>query len=199
VVTQAAHAAAKSDVEDPALAWVARLAQAHPGDLGVLAPLYLNLLELAPGEALFLGAGELHCYLGGTAVEVMASSDNVLRGGLTAKHVDRAELLRVLRFEPVEPHLVAAESDGPHALYWPAPARQFRLGSIRLERGAEWREPEAGAVEILLCIEGSVRVAAEGGRAELPLGRGESCLVPACVGAYAIAGEAALCRVTVPD
>ena len=74
------------------------LARRHPGDIGVLAPLLLNVVELAPGEAMFLPAGELHSYLEGVGIEIMANSDNVLRGGLTAKHVDVPELLRTLAF-----------------------------------------------------------------------------------------------------
>ena len=76
------------------------LSERYPGDAGVLAALLLNLVVLAPGEALYLPAGNLHAYLSGAGVELMANSDNVLRGGLTSKHVDVAELLRVLDFTP---------------------------------------------------------------------------------------------------
>ncbi len=79
------------------------LSERYPGDAGVLAALLLNLVVLAPGEALYLPAGNLHAYLSGAGVELMANSDNVLRGGLTSKHVDVAELLRVLDFTPRTP------------------------------------------------------------------------------------------------
>ena len=79
------------------------LSERYPGDAGVLAALLLNLAVLAPGEALYLPAGNLHAYLSGAGVELMANSDNVLRGGLTSKHVDVAELLRVLDFTPRTP------------------------------------------------------------------------------------------------
>lgn len=92
---------------DPALTaavgWVRRLADMYPGDPGALAPLLLELVHLAPGDGLFVGAGVLHSYLHGAGVEVQATSDNVLRGGLTAKRVDLAELLRTVRFEPASP------------------------------------------------------------------------------------------------
>src|SRR5690606_7943108 len=91
---------------DARAAWVRELAARHPGDLGAFAPLYLHLVELAPGQALFLPARELHAYLRGAGLELMASSDNVLRGGLTPKHVDVPELLATLRFEPVEPAII---------------------------------------------------------------------------------------------
>jgi len=87
-VAEAVEAAASGYGDPEVRSWLRELGEAHPGDPGVLSPLFLNLLELRPGEALFLPAGELHAYLRGTAVEIMASSDNVLRGGMTEKHVD---------------------------------------------------------------------------------------------------------------
>src|SRR6201999_3884389 len=79
---------------------VLELGERYPGDAGVLAALLLNRISLAPGETIFLTAGNLHAYLRGVGVEIMANSDNVLRGGLTPKHVDVPELLRVLDFTP---------------------------------------------------------------------------------------------------
>jgi len=73
--------------------WINKLNERYPGDIGVLSPLFLNLVEVKPGEALFLRAGQLHAYLQGVGIELMANSDNVLRGGLTPKHIDVAELL----------------------------------------------------------------------------------------------------------
>src|SRR5206468_2290429 len=77
---------------------ILQLGEGYPGDAGVLAALLLNRLVLRPGEAIFLPAGNLHAYLSGAGVEILANSDNVLRGGLTPKHVDVPELLRVLDF-----------------------------------------------------------------------------------------------------
>ena len=79
---------------------VLELGERYPGDAGVLAALLLNRLTLRPGEGIYLPAGNLHTYLHGVGIEVMANSDNVLRGGLTPKHVDVPELLRVLDFTP---------------------------------------------------------------------------------------------------
>lgn len=93
--------------------WVADLATHHPGDPGCLAPLLLEVVRLEPGAAVHLSAGNLHAYLRGSGVEIMAASDNVLRGGLTPKHVDIPELLRIVRFEPgVPPAPVRREVDG---------------------------------------------------------------------------------------
>ena len=79
-----------------------QLGELYPGDAGVLASMLLNRITLAPGEGIYLPAGNLHAYLHGMGFEVMANSDNVLRGGLTPKHVDVPELLRVLDFTPAD-------------------------------------------------------------------------------------------------
>lgn len=103
----------ESDDVDGALDTARALAEQFPGDPGVAVSLLLNRVTLRPGEALFLPAGNIHAYLHGLGVEVMAASDNVLRGGLTAKHVDIPELLSVLDFRELdEPRLSATESPG---------------------------------------------------------------------------------------
>ena len=91
----------RAAVDRPEFALVGELAALHPSDPGVVLALLLNEVTLAPGEAVFMPAGNLHAYLRGTGVEIMAASDNVLRGGLTSKYVDVPELLRLLRYEPL--------------------------------------------------------------------------------------------------
>ncbi|KNC19641.1 mannose-6-phosphate isomerase [Arthrobacter sp. RIT-PI-e] len=91
------------------LATVAELSRQYPGDPGVLVALLLNRVSLQPGQALHLPAGNIHAYLGGLGIEVMASSDNVLRGGLTPKHVDTGELLDTVVFEPLAPPALEAQ------------------------------------------------------------------------------------------
>ena len=86
----------------PEYFWLCRLHDQYPGDIGVLAPALLNLVHLRPGQAMFIPAGRLHSYLQGVGMELMASSDNVLRGGLTNKHIDISELLSILRFEAAD-------------------------------------------------------------------------------------------------
>ncbi|WP_125100304.1 mannose-6-phosphate isomerase, class I [Leucobacter chromiireducens] len=101
---------AGDDVAEERITALAALLAAHPGDAGVLVSLLLHIVRLAPGEALFLPARQLHAYLGGIAVEVMAASDNVLRAGLTEKHVDVAELCRILDAEEIaEPRFPATQ------------------------------------------------------------------------------------------
>ena len=87
-------------------AWAARLAELYPGDPAAVASLLLNLLELRPGEAIYLAAGNIHAYLHGVGLEVMGPSDNVVRCGLTTKHVDIDEMLATVDFAPlVEPRV----------------------------------------------------------------------------------------------
>ncbi|MBD0023145.1 mannose-6-phosphate isomerase, class I [Gordonia sp. (in: high G+C Gram-positive bacteria)] len=110
------------------------LGEMYPGDPGVLASLLLNRVRLNPGESLYLPAGSLHAYLHGTAVEIMANSDNVLRGGLTPKHIDVPELLRVLDFTPTSDDelLPTVRTLGAERIYL-TPAAEFRLSRIELD------------------------------------------------------------------
>jgi mannose-6-phosphate isomerase len=154
--------------------WAASLAQTYPGDPGVVISLMCNHLKLAPGEAVFLPAGNLHAYLSGAGIEVMASSDNVLRGGLTTKHVDLAALIEVLDFTdgriPVL-HPVL----GPGGLRYPVPVEDFDLTRIALDEGTgtlTTRGPQ-----LLLCTEGGAVLASADG--ELALAKGQAAFVPA--------------------
>lgn len=106
-VTEAAAACARLGGDH---APYADIAHHYPGDPGVIAAMLLNHVRLQPGEALFLGAGIPHAYLSGLGVEIMANSDNVLRCGLTPKHVDVPELLRIVRFEAADPGVLRPEA-----------------------------------------------------------------------------------------
>jgi mannose-6-phosphate isomerase len=183
---------------EPSLVWAERLARAHPDDVGALAPLFLHLVVLEPGSALFVAPGQLHCHLEGVAVEVMASSDNVLRGGLTSKHVDVEELLRVLHFceaeaEPLLPEWVS----GCESSY-PVHADEFALSRIDLRPDATHRSAEVRSAEILLCTEGEARVEDASGVESHSLRAGEALLVPASAKGYVLEGQATCFRVAVP-
>jgi len=163
-------------------AWATRIAGLYPGDAGVIGALLLNLVHLEPGEAIYLPAGNLHAYLHGVGIEVMASSDNVLRGGLTPKHVDVPELLRILDFTsgPVAklmPTRVGALET------WRTPAREFALFRAR---GATTTIRVPGPL-IALCTEGTVSLTDDRGTEQL--GRGESAFVAGSTSQLAVRGE----------
>ncbi|SKV00025.1 mannose-6-phosphate isomerase ManA [Mycobacteroides abscessus subsp. abscessus] len=163
------------------------LGERYPADAGVLASLLLNRLTLEPGEGIYLPAGNLHAYLRGLAVEVMANSDNVLRGGLTPKHVDVPELLRVLDFSPAsEAHLhVETVTDGAQTRYR-TPAREFALSRFDLADG----EPTQVGIKgprILLCTQGDVTL--DGSGTALKVRAGQSVWVPADGGSVTLTGR----------
>ncbi|NDJ90565.1 mannose-6-phosphate isomerase, class I [Mycolicibacter kumamotonensis] len=181
---------------------VLELGERYPGDAGVLAALLLNRVSLAPGEAIFLAAGNLHTYLHGVGVEVMANSDNVLRGGLTPKHVDVPELLRVLDFTPTTEEALrpAVHTEGPEVVYQ-TPAEEFAVSRLTLDGAYLGHEVDAPAhhdgPQILLCTEGSVTVHAKS--KTLTLHRGESAWVPSDDGPIRLLAQqrAALFRATI--
>jgi len=193
-----AEAATRAGGDPAALRWVRQLASQHPGDAGVLAPLLLNIVELRPGQALFLPAGELHAYLHGIGVELMANSDNVLRGGLTHKHVDVSELLETLSFRQGRPPVLEPRTLARGEAVYETPAREFLLSVLR--PGAETVVESVGrrSVEILFCAEGAaeVRDAGRGDVTRLP--QGTAALVPAAVEAYRLEGQATVFRAGVP-
>nr|WSZ96315.1 mannose-6-phosphate isomerase, class I [Streptomyces sp. NBC_00857] len=149
------------------------IAHHYPGDPGVIAAMLLNYVQLQPGEALFLGAGVPHAYLNGLGVEIMANSDNVLRCGLTPKHVDVPELLRIVRFEATEPGILRPEASPSGEELYDTPIDEFRLSRYSLAPGAVPRDLTAATPQILLCTDGSPR--ANG----LGLTPGGSVFVPA--------------------
>lgn len=155
------------------------LGEAHPRDAGVLAALLLNRLTLSAGEAIYLPAGNLHLYLHGTAVEILANSDNILRCGLTPKHVDVPELLRVVDFGCGDMSVLRGEPRGRMAVYR-TDAPEFELSRVAWQAG-DRAEQELGGTgpEILLCTEGELMLCSDDGT-KVELRRGESVWLPAC-------------------
>lgn len=156
---------------------VARLAEAWPGDPAVLAPYFLNAVTLSPGESLFVGPGTVHAYLRGAVVEIQANSDNVLRAGLTGKHVDPDELLRIARFEPDDPRPAKADD-------WP-PVEAFRLEARQVDGACELA---GGVVRIVACTEGSLEVSSAAAE-RVRLGPGSACFIPASAAGCRLAGR----------
>ncbi|WP_411106938.1 mannose-6-phosphate isomerase, class I [Streptomyces sp. cmx-4-9] len=149
----------------------AALVHDYPGDPGVIAAMLLNHVRLQPGEAMFLGAGVPHAYIAGLGVELLANSDNVLRAGLTPKHVDVPELLKVTKFTAGDPEVLRPEG-GAEEVY-ETPIDEFRLSRFVLAPGGASHTLPHGAPQILLCTAGSPRAG------ELTLAPGESVFVPA--------------------
>lgn len=166
------------------MATVAKLNEQYPGDIGVLGALLLNHIVLQPGEAIYLDAGQLHAYVSGLGVEIMANSDNVLRGGLTPKFVDVPELVKVLTYQAAEDPRVdlkdAAETGGikgAEAWSYPVPIEEFLLDRVELS-GEESVEVDSDGPMIVLCTSGSV--ALSNAEAEnVSLGAGHAAWIPA--------------------
>jgi mannose-6-phosphate isomerase len=188
----AAHATVRACARDVPrfareLAWGRRIGALYPGDIGVAVALLMNLVHLEPGEALYLPAGNLHAYLDGAGVEIMAASDNVLRGGLTPKYVDVAELLSVLDFHDAPVEKTAPRIEAGVAVY-ETPTPEFLLSKLTVGAGAT--VPLVGrGPEILLCTEGEVAVSVAGGR-RLALPRGTSAYISAEDGDRVVTGAA---------
>ncbi|GAU68513.1 putative mannose-6-phosphate isomerase [Streptomyces sp. NBRC 110611] len=187
----AGQRAAEGGPHADAYAAYAGIAHHYPGDPGVLAAMLLNHVRLQPGEALFLGAGIPHAYLSGLGVELMANSDNVLRCGLTPKHVDIPELLRVVRFEAGDATVLRPEDVAGEEVY-DTPVDEFRLSRFVLAPGGAPRALVSRTPQILLCTAGTVRLhradeapeqspeqSPEHGGTELTLAPGESAFVRA--------------------
>jgi mannose-6-phosphate isomerase len=156
---------------------VLRCAEAFPGDVGAVLTLLLNPVVLGPGQAVYLAPGTVHAYLHGTGVEVMANSDNVLRCGLTSKHVDVDELLEITDFTELADPRERGHA-GPYGQQFHPPVPEFEVWQFDLDAR---REPGpdagecalglAGRPAVLVCTAGTARVSARGGGADLAPGR----------------------------
>ncbi|MFW5741845.1 MAG: mannose-6-phosphate isomerase, class I [Spirochaetota bacterium] len=195
------HAAAGHELPKPGdpLAryyWVLRIAEEHPGDVGILAPLIMNVFSLEPGQATYQPAGVLHAYLSGVGAEIMANSDNVLRGGMTEKHIDVDELAKVGLFRSEEPVVLSGapvEHDGCTEVSYPAPFEEFAFS--RVATGPEC-SVSARSPQILFCHVGPVRLRATD--QEIELTAGESVFVDADTGDIATTGAGEIFRARVP-
>jgi mannose-6-phosphate isomerase len=175
----------------PELSTVLSLNSEYPGDPGVLISLLLNRLSLAPGEAVYLPAGNVHAYLHGLGVEVMASSDNVLRGGLTPKFVDVPELLKTIAFESVGVPMLRAEvSEFGQELYQP-PFREFQLQRIELRPDGNPVPLAQSGAAVIIVTAGSVYL--DSPKGDLRLNRGATAFLPAAdapVNVHPVSGAA---------
>lgn len=175
---------------------VIRLAAAYPGDPGAVTSVLLNPVTLRPGEALFVPAGAVHAYLRGVGVEIMANSDNVLRAGLTSKHVDVDELLRNVDCVAAPPIRIAPERVFTSTRIFYAPVDDFELSVTRLTDEGPIRIPGRGP-RVVVCIEGEAEVSTQHDGTFL-LTRGQSVFVPATDGDVTAAGDAVIVQADVP-
>lgn len=172
-----AYQAGTLQKSDPAF-WTGRAIANDPEgntrlDRGIFSIYFFNIMEVHPGEAVFQDAGIPHAYLEGQNVELMANSDNVLRGGLTPKHIDVPELLKHTRFEAVHPKILKGEAvkGGLEKIYH-SPAPDFVVSQIVLQPGQRY-EHTSGSTEILLVLEGSATLTGTGSEA-IDLGKGQA-------------------------
>ncbi len=198
IVEQAVNAAEKRTHEEPVWTWMIKLNEEYPGDMGVLSPIFLNLFRLEPQQAMYLPAGELHGYLEGVGIELMANSDNVLRGGLTPKHIDVQELLAVLNFTDGDLNILSPENLTPGEAVYNTEAEEFVLSVLSIKKAAPFSSSRDRSVEMMMCTEGEVSVT------DLRIGditrltRGISIIVPAAVEQYSIEGDGILYKAAVP-
>lgn len=183
---------------DKAFDWTVELNRVYPGDTGVLSPLIMEIVRLEPGEALYISSGQLHSYLEGAGIELMANSDNVLRGGLTPKNIDISELLEILDFSANDRRLLNPEVGVNNEKLYRSPAEEFVLSAISLDEGAVFVSPNERSVEIMICTEGKARINDSDRREDLSLSKGTSIIIPASTGSYKIEGKCALYKAAVP-
>jgi mannose-6-phosphate isomerase len=143
-------------------------------DRGIFSVYFFNLLFLKAGEGIFQDAGVPHAYLEGQNVEIMANSDNVLRGGLTNKHIDVKELMKHVRFEETIPNVLYPQKVGEQERLYRTGAPDFKLSSFSLQKG-DTSSFESASAEIVLVINGGVSIST--GTNELELHQGEAAFV----------------------
>lgn len=163
----------------------------YPSDIGGLAPLMFNTIELQPGEAMFLYAETPHAYVSGTALEIMANSDNVLRAGLTRKHIDILELIDNTKFEPIAPQdlLMKPENNQGRSVY-PVPVEDFSFDIVNVELVTAPQQLKSA--EILFCLEGNVAISS--GNEKLTLVKGESIFISCGAKEYLYSGQGIIAR-----
>lgn len=170
-------AAARALPDDRDADTVRMLDDAFPGDPGIVLALLLNRATLRPGEVLYLPAGNIHAYLRGLGIELMAASDNVLRGGLTPKRIDVPELVSVLDFTPIRATPLAPERPAPGVEVFRPDVPDFRLYRVAVGGDVASARVELNGPAIALCTDGELEL--HGAEGTLSLRRGQAALVTA--------------------
>ncbi len=192
-----------SDCKDCSLEkkWAGKLCRFYPEDIGVLSPFILNLVVLSPGQALFLEAGEIHAYLEGTGMELMANSDNVLRGGLTPKFIDLKELLKVMNFKSAIPEILVPSTLPGKAdceVFYPSKSPEFILSGITVSEKVDCRPFPGAGFTIMICVEGSGSLKDNKTNQAVLFKKGDSFAVTADTDDFKVSGNAVLYRASIP-
>ena len=197
------EAAGRLGKEQPGF-WALRAARIFPvegghRDRGIFSIYLLNLVRLRPGEGTFQPPGTLHAYLEGATIELMANSDNVLRGGLTPKHVDVPELLSTVSFHDGRPQVLEGRATSETSREYETPAEEFALERVEVAPGVPYSGGREHSADTLIAVEGSAAIIAAG--RTLPISRGSCALVPAGI-PYSIAArgpQAVLFKAGIPS
>ena len=198
IIKEAVQNAKNRADEDSTFYWIVRIAEEYPSDIGILSPMLLNLIRLKQGQALFLRAGELHAYLKGFGMELMANSDNVLRGGLTPKHVDVPELLKALNFKYHPINILEGVPAIKNERVFETTAAEFVLSMISVSEGQSYQRSNQNSVEILICIDGAAKLTGYDNNENYNVKKGDSLIISAAVKGYAITGMAVFYKAAVP-
>ncbi|MCB5254916.1 MAG: mannose-6-phosphate isomerase, class I [Candidatus Cloacimonadaceae bacterium] len=156
------------------ISWMHELIKLYPNDNSVISPLLMNLILLKPYQAISLEAKIVHAYLRGAGIEIMANSDNVLRAGLTSKHIDTVELLRVMSVEPSSPIVIDPQKDINQLIEYHSPVKDFALYRIILQ--GQMQLPPMPGPKILLGLQGRAELIS--GVQSLMLNKADSIIIP---------------------
>ena len=177
--------------------FIRKFSEYYPDDAGILSPIYLNCSVLEKGEAVYIPAGELHAYVEGTGIELMANSDNVFRGGLTPKHVDREELYKILKYRTTEIRKTDKKVNGCEKIFT-TESEEFLLSEIIVDKENNYVSDEDRNIDILICYEGSAEVECESSKSGITVMKGDSFVLPSAARKYTITGEGTFYKATVP-
>jgi len=187
----------RTENENLVFDWIIKLSQKYPADIGIFSPILLNVIRLQSGEALYLDARILHAYLNGAGIEIMANSDNVLRGGLTHKHVDVPELLKILTFKNGKVNIIRPEQKGMNEFVFKTPVREFELSFLKISEKTDFKIKEIKCPQILLCTKGNSEIFWDSNK-NLTVKKGESIFISAGVNYLILKGNAEFYRARVP-
>lgn len=171
------------------LTWLPEILISHPHDPAAVAPLFMNHVHLTPGQAMYVPAGTVHCYLSGFGIEVMSNSDNVIRAGMTSKPVDLGHFVKHADLRPSEPRIISPTSREGWEIF-PTPALEFELSRVALAG-----EIKSSGLGLIACDQGSVEILTA--NEPITMRRGDSVIVGSDE-EVTISGEAVLYRCALP-